>query len=618
MRTERYVTDNPFRVLGTGSAITLIDLRRRADSYARASSVGLAPAVPLADVFASINSTELPSAVRSLANDPERTTLLRILWPLSAQTQTEVLNQGVADELPEEEQLQLAFLALWYRYLLSPDPELAKKALSAWDDLYNCIGMDQRLADLLVEDSGDQVEDPYDAVYSAQRTLALHLLQHVASSGALAWKTGEHVKAAEFVRAVLSSPIDDEMEVRALAPIADAANRLRERVDKQIETMEAWHQGEPTTSADVRDLNELAVLLYGRHPAAEDWSATVANWTTALCWCMRGEAIRLHNEKGQTAKAFDVVMEARRLAVDPEQRTRLDRDLEALREQPSPADECQSPSIMPIERAPVLSTWNGLGTMLYQFGRLRKSKEPYFATLYFVVFFIPVLPIRRYLVKDGEPRGWHFLGTTAWTAPMKIHLAASLVAIGWFSISLITAPSTASTTTSWSPPVKVPQAQKSASTAPVAPQQPATIADGDEETEEVPIAIPDLGAGTQESVRESITQLDANRTRRNRLHEELNALKGEISELESSLETERVELDLQEAALDALLARIESNNPDPYSESEIDDHNAMVGRYEMGRNAFNSSVSLHNNKVNKVKSMIKRHNEIVGILNSDR
>ena len=65
----------------------------------------------------------------------------------------------------------------------------------------------------------------------------------------------------------------------------------------------------------------------------------------------------------------------------------------------------------PLESTPTMYTLNGVGTSLY--GRYQESSEGWFiATLWFVVIFIPIWPLRGYLVADAEGGGWQFAAKT--------------------------------------------------------------------------------------------------------------------------------------------------------------------------------------------------------------
>jgi hypothetical protein len=77
----------------------------------------------------------------------------------------------------------------------------------------------------------------------------------------------------------------------------------------------------------------------------------------------------------------------------------------------------------PIKNAPPLRTVNGIGTHLYSFGKAHPAKPEWrYATLYFVVLFIPLFPIKRYLVTPQGSDSWIFHTAVRFGIPQWIHL----------------------------------------------------------------------------------------------------------------------------------------------------------------------------------------------------
>jgi len=78
-----------------------------------------------------------------------------------------------------------------------------------------------------------------------------------------------------------------------------------------------------------------------------------------------------------------------------------------------------------LHRPPSMYTLNTVGTRLYGERDHDRFTQSYVATLYFVVFFIPLFPIRCYRVvpQDG---GWCFLGQVEWSDRERLHLKVFL------------------------------------------------------------------------------------------------------------------------------------------------------------------------------------------------
>jgi chromosome segregation ATPase len=114
------------------------------------------------------------------------------------------------------------------------------------------------------------------------------------------------------------------------------------------------------------------------------------------------------------------------------------------------------------------------------------------------------------------------------------------------------------------------------------------------------------------------SERDAPESKSEELERKLEALKIEIASIKSDIAVERAALDKDKVMLDALEAEIEASDPSPYSQDEIDVHNAKVRRHERLRVEFNSSVRSYNQKIELEKKKVQKHNEIVDDLNSRR
>lgn len=69
------------------------------------------------------------------------------------------------------------------------------------------------------------------------------------------------------------------------------------------------------------------------------------------------------------------------------------------------------PDMTPITSPPSMHTMNGIGTMLYGRRDFDEETQTYVGTLWFTVFFIPILPVSAYRVADAGS-GWYFIGRT--------------------------------------------------------------------------------------------------------------------------------------------------------------------------------------------------------------
>ncbi len=621
LRRHRFLTDNPFRAVSAGSAESFTILRRKADSVAKAAKVGLLPDVPVSEILGTIDLVELPQMIRGLATDSVRRTCYRIMWPMSQETIAFVTEGGslLNGQIPDEEHAQLLFLSSWLAYLDSGSHLDAAAAFDLWEELYRNETMDERLISLLVEEDGTEWEAARDFVLNAQRTVALTILCQVSSDAASAWDAGQTSQGVQLIDAVLKSPIEDELEELALEPIAEYAHRLKERVEVAIKDLSAWHRGDPTEPPrEVIQLELIANALQGRLPSARDLQDTANDWKTALVWQMRQEGLRL-NREDDNAGALEVIRAALNLTLASPQKAKLIEDLGHLEKLLAAAYA----DIKEVTRAPLLGTLNGFGITVSGHEPFQADKRLYFKILYFTVLFVPVFPIARYLVSDAAGGGWQFRGKTKWTPGMKIHclVTCAVILTVFLLFSSIGSAQSGNVSSSASSSISAMSPEHDED----APGTPSSSAENEAKNEV------DGTAGQLDSATDSENQAsssldgstgrserDAPESKSEELERKLEALKIEIASIKSDIAVERAALDKDKVMLDALEAEIEASDPSPYSQDEIDVHNAKVQRHERLRVEFNASVRSYNQKVELERKKVQKHNEVVDALNSRR
>lgn len=626
LRRHRFLTDNPFRAVSSGSAESFTILRRKADSVAKAAKVGLLPDVPVSEILGTIDLVELPQMIRGLATDSVRRTCYRIMWPMSQETIAFLTEGGTLPkgQIPDEEHAQLLFLSSWLAYLESGSHLDAAAAFDLWEELYRNETMDERLISLLVEEDGTEWEAAHDFVLNAQRTVALTILCQVSSDAASSWDAGQTSQGVQLIDAVLKSPIEDELEELALEPITDYAHRLKDRVEVAIKDMSAWHRGDPTEPPrEVIQLERIANALQGRLPSARDLQDTANDWKSALVWQMRQEALRL-NREDDNAGAQQVIRAALNLTVTAPQKAKLTEDLGHLEKLISEEKSAAAYSeIKEVTSVPTLGTLNGFGLSLYGKKLFSADKRFYFKVLYFTMAFIPVFPIARYLVSDAPGGAWHFHGKTPWTQGMKIHCVFACTLILTVFLYFANIGSGIGGDVSFSKDsastVVSPEHDEDASGTPSSPAENEAKNEGDSTAGQLNSAIDSENqAGSIFDGSTGRSERDAPESESEELERKLEALKVEIASIKSDIAVERAALDKDKVMLDALEAEIEASDPSPYSQDEIDVHNAKVQRHERLRVEFNASVRSYNQKVELEKKKVQKHNEVVDALNSRR
>lgn len=89
----------------------------------------------------------------------------------------------------------------------------------------------------------------------------------------------------------------------------------------------------------------------------------------------------------------------------------------------------------PVKSAPELRTVNGLGLMLYGKSEEDPRDGSYIATHWVVFLFIPLWPVRQYLVRPAEGGGYYFLGRVPTSRLLRVwRVAVGLLFAGWLAV----------------------------------------------------------------------------------------------------------------------------------------------------------------------------------------
>ena len=92
--------------------------------------------------------------------------------------------------------------------------------------------------------------------------------------------------------------------------------------------------------------------------------------------------------------------------------------------------------LMPLGGAPSMASLNGVGTRLYGRANYDQNDQTYVGTLFFVIVFLPIYPIRQYLVRDAGHKAYNFFGRIPfddtmriWRRVVRLGLLAGILAI---------------------------------------------------------------------------------------------------------------------------------------------------------------------------------------------
>lgn len=325
---------------------------------------------------------------------------------------------------------------------------------------------------------------------------------------------------------------------------------------------------------------------------------------------IRSLAVDLHNEHTQTRIAQRITELSQEVFAEVPRAAEIAQEdldkLEEIIEEGEAAEEQRAilREMQPISAAPTLYTINGIGTKLYGRRGMHAASGTYVATLYFVVLFVPVMPLRCYRVRDGEGGGWHFIGRVPFSQNEKIHAWGVAAALAlWMFVSAVggepdrsyasqpsTRPSAAVQELLQSSPV---------ASAAEAPREASQTRNAAEPTY--------YGAGS--------------RFTRDRLERWIEAERERIHRIESDLSATTEQLKVLSAEVDRKKRKVESYDglatdgalPESvYDEYQVDlrRYNNLVDEYNSVLEAYKTDRASYQNALDAVNDSIDRYNQM--------
>ncbi len=213
-----------------------------------------------------------------------------------------------------------------------------------------------------------------------------------------------------------------EQDSDALADISqrrnesDAVDPIRILCESILKSIE--RNPRAANNEGLRLLNEGCELLKAAPIKAN--SSTYLDAKDMLAIALMQCAVAYGNETSKWEPCISLLENALKLASDVKLRQKLNENLAIVK-----ANHASLGDLEPIEKAPSLCTFNGIGVTLYGSTDENPSDGSYMATYYFVIFFIPIFPIARYRVIPTIG-GYRFLGKGRLRTLDKWHIAISL------------------------------------------------------------------------------------------------------------------------------------------------------------------------------------------------
>ena len=226
---------------------------------------------------------------------------------------------------------------------------------------------------------------------------------------------------------VVTSHIEQQNRAQVFAPLSSLVNNIMKRLPEQQE-------GAPP-SESTKQLCRDSFALFRKEvtPALGTIvTATSDPLTMRDARQMVGNALRYlartYFSNGGTAQgAITILRHAQQLVPGTDVLGAINKDLEDLAALAH--REAIYSSVKPIESAPSMYTLNGCGTHLYGQTDLDTSTGSFISTLYFVLLFVPIVPLARYRVSSSDGKSYRFYGKAPFRTFDKIHLGIFCAAI---------------------------------------------------------------------------------------------------------------------------------------------------------------------------------------------
>lgn len=450
MTTCRYLTENPFRLLNVGSATTYRDLLRKSRSAEHAARVGLAPQPALSHLFGDAELPNCADTVPGLGSDPVRLTLYRLFWPLSLEDAA--LSEAVGD-LPggpahrEDESASRhaseGFAGAWLCFETNPTPQLFQRVQERRRRLSVDDKLGEAMVTLLMSDghTSDRARTAtWEALQLADDWMEERVRQHVRE----AREAGERLRAARLELALPFHRAPDEV----VQGLFERGQALSEQFWTLAGECSHWTPGHDIALVEVTILRDIIAHLEQRGVRTEalaGWHDNERNYVLRMGRVIRECALDCAERNGAFGDAYLLLLQAAELPLDEElawlveedlrstwrqmrplernsrkfqeaeaaRQLRLQRDAEEPQElhapsaahparegqrsaEVTPDDAHTLPASVqainaqtqskrwPVKRIPDLYVRKGVGNLIY--GR----------TLFFVILFIPILPLAHY------------------------------------------------------------------------------------------------------------------------------------------------------------------------------------------------------------------------------
>lgn len=300
-------------------------------------------------------------------------------------------------------------------------------ALSAWQAAVASETYWQWMLGLEREGGFEPVANQDDVTAIRRQAVALAVAP-IAEAAKAAMSSGDEALAGRALHVLQNAKLDDALEVKLENDIVGLAEAELAKLCDDI-CKECWGKIVREDSASnankapckkamerlngeaIPRLERLQRIVGSDSVFAKRSRGDVADALSqiAACWTWADEIIESEN----------ALKRAKPLAEGTPVEQQIDKKLEDLKK---PA-QFKRDEVKPLGKAPPLHTINGIGTNLYSLGiKYPANPEWQYGTLYFVVLFIPLIPLKRYLVSPAPGGGWYFHAKIKFGIVQWLHL----------------------------------------------------------------------------------------------------------------------------------------------------------------------------------------------------
>ncbi len=436
-----------------------------------------------------------------------------------------------------------------------------------------------------------------DASSSQSRRRKLDALADTCRHAMVLWETGDKEAALSLLTSVCHSSGHASVLGEALEAVRAVGNGEMARIRQEAAAFRRWQPSDGDIDLRrVSDLRRLADAV-SDHLSVTSWREACDQRVRQVAFAMRSYAIDLANNQGEYEQALQIVRRAADMDLPLDVRERVRQDLcdliDTIEKQKHYA------KLAPLKSVPSLYTLNGIGTKVYGSRRFEGREDWYYKTLYFVVLYLPILPLKQYVVSRAHEDGWYFHAIAPFGRRNRYHLAGGLACIAALIVWAMVAsnapsdarPGASDVNTSSPQAASFPEQETSAPAVLPSPFSPGDAGTG---SDTAPVSTSSPEAGTPSSRSEPSPEIVS-------LRAEYTRLKSELTEESERLKSERDAVDSEIRSLN-----LESDLVDNRDQAAVDEYNGRVRAANARKDAFNESVDEHNAKVRRLKRVVAR------------